>query len=280
MRDKIVLNGEIIESDEVALGVRSEGFSFGFGLFETIKFQDLKPCFFKEHLDRLKRSSDAISMKLPFSGAEILRQTKTLFEVNGVRNGIFKIVLTRTDQQDSCVLYLRDSTDPSSQGAIRLRLSSVIKSSQAFTTNNKTLNYLENLIEKRRAEEHGFDECLFINEAGYVTECATANIFVVKDGLLKTPSDECGLLSGVIRGQVLRIAREQGLRVEEGNILPGECVQADEAFVTSSGRGLVSVSEIQADYSKTFATIGSKLVVSLAEKLRLAELASLNVFEK
>ena len=42
MRDKIVLNGEIVESDEVALGVRSEGFSFGFGLFETIKFQDLK----------------------------------------------------------------------------------------------------------------------------------------------------------------------------------------------------------------------------------------------
>ena len=49
MRDKIVLNGELVESDKVALGVRSEGFSFGFGLFETIKFQDLKPCFFKEH---------------------------------------------------------------------------------------------------------------------------------------------------------------------------------------------------------------------------------------
>ena len=103
---------------------------------------------------------------------------------------------------------------------------------------------------------------------------------MVKDGLLKTPSDECGLLSGVIRGQVLSIAREQGLRVEEGNILPEECVRADEAFVTSSGRGLVSVSEIQTDYSKTFFTIGSKLVVSLAEKLRLAELASLNIFEK
>ena len=280
MRDKIVLNGEIVESNEVALGVRSEGFSFGFGLFETVKFQDLEPCFLKEHLDRLKKSSDAISMKLPFSGDEILRQAKALFEVDGVRSGIFKIVLTRTDPQDGCVLYLRDSIQPSPHGAIRLRLSPVIKSSQAFTTNNKTLNYLENLLEKRRAEEHGFDECLFTNEAGFITECATANIFVVKDGLLRTPAAECGLLSGVIRGQILRIAREQGLRVDEGNILPEECVQADEAFVTSSGRGLVSVSEIQAGYPKTFATVGSKLVVSLADKLRLAERASTNVLEK
>ncbi len=97
---------------------------------------------------------------------------------------------------------------------------------------------------------------------------------------LRTPAAECGLLSGVIRGQILRIAREQGLRVDEGNILPEECVQADEAFVTSSGRGLVSVSEIQAGYPKTFATVGSKLVVSLADKLRLAERASTNVLEK
>ncbi len=280
MRGKIVLNGEIVESDSVSLAVKSEGFSFGFGLFETIKFQELEPCFFKEHLERLRRSSDTISMKLPFSGGEILSQAKALFEVNGVRSGIFKIVLTRADQQDSCVLYLRDSIEPSSQGAIRLRLSSIIKSSQAFTTNNKTLNYIENILEKRRAEEHGYDECIFTNEMGFITECATANIFVVKDGLLRTPSAECGLLRGVIRGQVLRIAREQGLRVEEGNILPEECVEADEAFVTSSGRGLVSVSEIEAGYSRTFPTIGSKLVVSLGEKLRLAELASIDVFAK
>lgn len=280
MPNKIVLDGEIVDGDRISLGVASEGFSYGFGLFETLKFQDRRPCFLKEHIERLVESAEAISMKVPFSFDELFRQSKTLFDVNGVRNGVFKIALTRSDRQDSIVIYLRDTTESLAPAPVRLRLSSVVKSSQAFTANHKTLNYLDNLLEKSVAQQHGFDECLFANEAGFVTECATANLFIIKDGLLKTPAVECGLLKGVIRSQILRIAREQGLRTEEGNILPEECAEADEAFITSSGRGLVSVSEIWIDQSRTLSTIGSKLVRALGEQLRLAEIASMEAFDK
>ncbi len=280
MSNKIALNGEIVEGDRISLEVASEGFSFGFGLFETLKFKDRRPCFLKEHLERLVESAEAISMKVPYSLDEVFRQSKTVFDVNGVRNGVFKIVLTKSDRQGSFVIYLRDTTESLVPVPVRLRLSSVIKSSQAFTTNHKTLNYLENLLEKSVAQEHGFDECLFSNEAGYITECATANFFIIKDGVLKTPAVECGLLKGVIRSQILRIAREQGLRIEEGNLLPEECAEADEAFITSSGRGLVSVSEIWVDRSRTLPTIGSKLVRTLSEQVRLAENTSMEAFDR
>lgn len=280
MPNKIVINGEIIEGDQIPSGVSSDGFSYGFGLFETLKFRNRRPCFLKEHFERLVGSAEAISMKFPYAVDEIFRQSRTLFDVNSVRDGVYKIVFTRSDRRDNCVIYLRESTESLAPAPVRLRLSSVVKASQAFTSNNKTLNYLENLLEMRVAQQHGFDDCLFTNEAGFITECATANIFVVKEGLLKTPAAECGLLKGVIRSQVMRIAREQGWRIEEGNLLPEECAEADEAFITSSGKGLVSVSEIWIDRSRTFSATGSKLVQALGEQLRLAEVASTENFEK
>lgn len=279
MPNKIVINGEVVEDDRISLGVTSEGFSFGFGLFETLKFQNRRPCFLREHFERLVEGAQAISMKIPFSLDEIFRQSMTLFDMNGVQNGVYKIVLTKSDGRDNCVIYLRDSSDSLAPVSVRLRLSSVIKSSQAFTSNHKTLNYMENLLERKVAQQHGFDECLFINEMGFVTECATANIFILKEGLLRTPAVDCGLLKGVIRGQVLRIAREQGLRIEEGNLLPEECAEADEAFITSSGKGLVSVSEFWIDRSRTLSTVRSKLVRTLGEQLRKAEIASMEAFD-
>lgn len=279
MPDKFVLDGEIVEGTQVSLGIKSEGFSFGFGLFETLKFENQRPCFLKEHFNRLVKSAEAISMRIPFSADEIFRQSVALFEANSVKNGVYKILVSRSENENSTVVYIRDSTRSITSVPVRLRLSSVVKSSQAFTTNHKTLNYLENLLEKRLAEQHGFDECLFCNEAGFVTECGTANLFVIREDLLKTPSVDCGLLGGVIRGQVLRIARELGMRVEEGNLLPGECAEADEAFITSSGKGLVGVSEIWTGRSKIFSTINSKLVRTLDEQLRTAEIASTEIFE-
>jgi len=162
---------------------------------------------------------------------------------------------------------------------IRLRQSEVVKASQAFTSRNKTVNYLENLLEKKAAQEQGFDECFFLNEAGFVTECATANLFMIKEGALKTPSADCGLLKGVIRGQVLRIAREMGLRVEVGRLSPRELCEADEAFITSSGKGIASVSEIWVDQVYQYSVVGSKLVDTLKKNLRIAESESSKMFE-
>ncbi len=280
MSNKIIVDGNIVEEDWIPLKVSSEGFSFGFGLFETLKFQNQTPFFLREHYDRLVNSAGAISMTIPYSAEEIFNQSKVLFEANGVQSGMYKIVLARTGRGDCVVVYLRDSLEPLWPASVRLRLSPVIKSSKAFASNHKTLNYLENLLELRFAQQHGYDECLYCNESNFVTECATSNIFAFRDGLLKTPAVECGLLAGVIRGQVLRIASELGMRVEEGMLQPEECVEADELFITSSRKGIVGVSEIWTDRLKTFATVGSKLVGELGEQLRLAENASAELFNK
>ncbi len=279
MPRSIVLNGEIVEGERIPMEVASAGLSFGYGLFETIKFVNRRPCFLAEHFDRLVESAERISMDFPFSLEEVFRQSVGLFEVNGVDSGVYKIVLTQGLAKVETVLYLRDTVELVSSVSVRLRQSTVVKGSQAFTSNHKTLNYFENLLEMRAAQQHGFDECLFLNEAGLVTECATANVFLLKEGVLKTPAADCGLLKGVIRGRVLQIAGEMGLRVEEGNLLPDDFMEADEAFLTSSGKGVVSVSELWTDRLIQYPVVGSKLVRSLSERLRSAELESAMAFD-
>lgn len=277
MSVRIVYNGELVESDQISIGVKSEGLAFGFGLFETIRFLDGRPCFLREHLDRLAKSATAAAIGFPFSYNEIYRQSLTLFNANGIRDGIFKIVLVRSRDSDNLVVFIKDSGKPFENGSIRLRLSPVVKSAEAFTSKNKTLNYMENWLEKKAAQQHGFDECFFVNECGSVTECSTANLFIVKEGFLRTPTINCGLLNGVIRGQVLRIAGELGLPIESGIIRPEDCTEADEAFITNSGKGIVSISEIYVDRLRTYPSVGSKLVKGLSEELRLAEIESTQV---
>lgn len=280
MSRKAILNGELMDSETIPMGIASQGLALGFGLFETIKFQGERPCFLSEHYQRLVKSADAVSMKFPYSLEDVYRQSLALFETNAVEEGVFKILLTRTDSRDDTIVYLRDTAEMESAVPIRLRQSEVIKASQAFTSRNKTVNYLENLLEKAAAQKLGFDECFFLNEAGFVTECAMANLFIIKEGLLRTPSADCGLLKGVIRGQVLRIAREMGLRVEVGKLLPSELSEADEVFLTSSGKGISNVSEMWIDQLYRLPVVGSKLVDTLKKNLRIAEVESTKLFEE
>ncbi len=271
----MIINGERASGDQVSLGVRSETFAYGFGIFETIKFKDGKACFLREHLSRLKRAATRASLGIPFSDRELWEQSISLFEANGLVDGVFKIVVTSDGSNSAFLMFIRNVGGTHSQEPERLRISAVTKASTAFTTRHKTLNYMENLLELKAAQARGFDECVFCNERNELTECATANLFFFKEGVLKTPAQDCGLLEGVIRGRVIRIAGEMGMRVEEGAFPPEELLQADEVFISSSGKGIASVASV--DYGQTFAfpQIRSKQVARLVEALEIAESDSL-----
>lgn len=275
MQTKQIVDGILEDGERISLDVNAPGLAYGFGLFETIKFKRRRPCFFEEHCERLHRAAIAAGIEFDYTAKEMRRQALRLFEANQVDEGIFKIIVSSSGADSQVVVFLRNSGLGVANEPIRLRLSNVAKASNAFTSRHKTLNYMENRLELTAAESHGFDECLFRNEFGSVTECSMSNVFFLKDDVLKTASLECGLLDGVIRGQVLRIAEEDGLRVEEGVYRIEEFAAADEAFVSSSGKGIVSVSEIQTDRLQAFPVVASPRVRQLAERLKGMEEASL-----
>src|SRR5699024_3353596 len=79
----------------------------------------------------------------------------------------------------------------------------------------KTLNYLNNIMVKMASVQSNSDEALILNREGYVTEGSSDNVFIVKDGILKTPPIHLGVLEGITRNAIMDIAREEGYQVEE-----------------------------------------------------------------
>jgi branched-chain amino acid aminotransferase len=108
----------------------------------------------------------------------------------------------------------------------------------------KCASYAENLMILKEASDRGWDEALMFNHAGHLSEAATANVFLVKGGDVRTPSLASGCLPGVTRGVVLEVAEGLGIRCEEMDLTNHDLEMADEVFLTSSTRGVVPVTRV------------------------------------
>jgi branched-chain amino acid aminotransferase len=106
----------------------------------------------------------------------------------------------------------------------------------------KCASYAENIIALQHAAGLGFEETVFLNTAGHVCEGATANVFLVKAGILVTPSLDSGCLPGITRAVVMELAHKLGIPCEERRVWAAELDAADEMFLTSSIRGVMAVS--------------------------------------
>jgi 4-amino-4-deoxychorismate lyase len=108
----------------------------------------------------------------------------------------------------------------------------------------KTTSRAESLIGRREARSMGFDEGIFLNERGHVTEGCTTNVFWIKGEVMFTPHPRCGLLPGIVRGAVISLAPRIGLHLEECEAPLQELLSADEIFLTNSVIGAARVIEV------------------------------------
>jgi branched-chain amino acid aminotransferase len=108
----------------------------------------------------------------------------------------------------------------------------------------KSLNYLNNILARIEANRAGMDEALMLNLEGYVSEGSVDNIFIVADGVLKTPSLDCGLLEGITRAVIIEVAASKGIPCQETRLLVSDLLQAEECFLTGTGAELIPVRQI------------------------------------
>ncbi|HEV1995082.1 MAG TPA: aminotransferase class IV, partial [Candidatus Acidoferrum sp.] len=108
----------------------------------------------------------------------------------------------------------------------------------------KSISWLNNVWAVAEAVKEGFDEVVMLNERGEVAECTSANIFAVKNEKILTPPLNSGCLEGVTRGILMEIAPEAGVSVLEQALRPEDLYAADEVFISSTNRNLISVGEI------------------------------------
>jgi len=215
-------------------------------VFETFRWRAAPPAFWDRHLLRMRNGAEVLGIPFPGVG-DMERAVERAVLDSRIPDAYVKICLLSQgasafyeNPRGASILVVVRQYEPS-KAFIKARASPFRRSSSSPILKLKSLNYLENIIARREAMAQGFDEAVFLNERGEITEGSASNIFWLKDGILFTPSLECGLLPGVIRGVVIDIAKGVGIRVEEGHFDLDNLMSSQCAFFTNSLVGAVPV---------------------------------------
>ena len=252
---KVSIDGRVVGGRDAQVSVFDRGFLYGDSVFEVFRTYAGVPFAIREHLERLARSADRLMIRMPVSIEALSEEVMEAIGAAGPGESYVRVVLTRgsgplTYDPTTATVPLRViivapvSERPRElyeQGAAVVLLSASRPTDDARAAGAKASNYLANLLAVHEAHERGAHEAIVLGRRGQVLEGASSNIFLVRDGRVVTPKPEPGILVGITRAVVLQVARDQGIEVEERELLPAELYEADEAFITSSIREVMPV---------------------------------------
>ncbi|MCR6546658.1 aminotransferase class IV [Dehalobacterium formicoaceticum] len=214
--------------------ILDDGFMFGLGAFETILIKNGQAVFLCEHLKRLSSALRVLKIKQDIKGSDVL----AYIEQNNLNNTALKIMVS----EENIFFTVRDSgyKEDDFQKGMRIGISPIIRNETSPFTYLKSLNFADNIWEKRQAKESGYDEPLFLNTKGEITEGATSNIFFVKGNDLYTPDLKCGMINGIVRGYVI-----EKYDAFETIISQNEVQEFDEIFITNSLLGIMPIVQFE-----------------------------------
>lgn len=261
--DKIWKNGQLIAWKDATVHVLTHGLHYGTGAFEGIRcYQtDKGPAVFRlhDHMVRLHTSAKAIQMKIPHTVDELCAGVKEVVKVNGLDScyirpisffGVSGIGVNPMGYPvDTFIIafpfgaYLGDE---GLKNGIRVHTSSWHRASSGSVPATAKVcgDYLNSSLAIMEAKMNGFDETIMLNELHMVAEGSGENIFMVKDGKLYTPPANAGILPGITRESVMKVATDMGYAVEERNFARSELYIADELFFTGTAAEVTPIREV------------------------------------
>ena len=257
---EVHIDGKFFPKSEAKISVFDHGFLYGDGIFEGIRLYAGNVFRLDEHLERLEMSAKAICLTLPWSRQEISDIVCESCRRNNLTDGYIRLVISRgvgdlglspRNCPRPSIICIADkiSLYPAAlyTEGMRIITSPTRRiSPAALPPMIKSLNYLNNILAKIEAQQHGFHECLMLNEQGFVAECTGDNIFLVHKGCLLTPASHAGALIGITRQVSMEIARELGLEVVETNLTRYDVWNAQECFLTGTAAEVIPVIEVDA----------------------------------
>jgi branched-chain amino acid aminotransferase len=260
-------NESLLPIEKVRLSPGQAGLICGWGIFTTLRISRGEAFAYERHWRRLEKDAGIIHLPLLYTAAKVRVHLHEVIRGNKVTEGCARIYLVynsvgfwqSAEQRPPVDLMIYTAGLPEHHDVVRLALREHGRYAASPLSGVKTISWLNNVWAIAEANDEGFDEVVMLNERGEVAECTSANIFAVKDGKILTPPLSSGCLEGVTRGILLEIAPDAGLPVIEQPLLPEDLYSAEEVFISSTNRNLISVGEIAGHAIPTTGSVSARL---------------------
>lgn len=266
--DFLFYDGQILRSDKLLISPNNRSYRYGDGCFETIKVLNGKIMLADYHFERLFSSLETLRFKkLGYHSAGWLeKQILSVVEKNGhAKRARVRVTVTRGDggiydEQNHYPYFLIQSwslqtaTQELNENGLVIDIYKDARKTADLFSSIKSNNYLPYVMGALWAKENHLNDAILLNPDNRVADATIANVFIVKDGSIKTPALSEGPVNGVMRRHLLHLLRKENIPVEEGTITVDELLEAPELFLTNAIHGIKWVKQLgNSNYSNTTA---------------------------
>ncbi len=247
-------NGTLMPLQDACIPVFDHAYLYGDGVFEGIRLYNRRIFRLDEHLRRLYDGLHHLDIRGAIPYEELKQRIIDTVEVSGAENAYIRVTVSRgtgiglnpqnIDQTPNVMIAVtRLALYPPElyeTGLNVVTVSTRVPMPDSLDPRIKSIGrYVSNIQAKIEANRQGAGEGLMLNAQGYVAEATGDNLFIVRDGMLRTPHPACGILKGITRQTVIEIARDLGIPIREDWLTLHEVYTAEEAFLTGTAAEII-----------------------------------------
>ena len=262
---KIWMDGKFVDWDKANVHILTHTLHYGLGVFEGIRCYELasgSSAFFRlqEHMQRLFDSAHMFNLKIPFTAKELIKASLDLFKINKLKSGYLRPLvylgagsMGLNYQEDNLVrvslaawpwgTYLGDK---GVKNGIRAKVASFARHRPNIMLPKAKAcgNYVNSILAKKEALNGGYEEALMMDTEGYLVEASAESLFIIRDGMVRTPPMESSALKSITRDSVIAILKNEQVPLTEEKFLRDDAYIADEIFITGTAAEVCPIREL------------------------------------
>jgi len=260
---KIWMNGKLIPFKDAKVHVLTHALHYSTAVFEGIRCYNTTNgsaiCRLPEHVNRFFNSAKMYGMKMRYSKKQISNAIIKTVKTSGLKECYIRPLayygygtmgltptLNKVDVSIACWKWKMGESKAGKFSGAKCKISKWIRidSKSQPMQSKSAANYSNAALARVEALKSGYDEAIMLNNKGNVAEGSAENIFVVKNGIIKTPPLDADILNGITRDSVIQLIKKEHMKLVEKNITVNELLKADEVFMTGTAAEVKSVTKI------------------------------------
>ena len=260
---KIWMNGKLIPFKDAKVHVLTHALHYSTAVFEGIRCYNTPngSAIFRlpEHVDRFFNSAKMYGMKMRYSKKQISNAIIKTVKTSGLEECYIRPLayygygtmgltptLNKVDVSIACWKWKMGESKAGKFSGAKCKISKWIRidSKSQPMQSKSAANYSNAALARVEALKNGYDEAIMLNNKGNVAEGSAENIFVVKNGIIKTPPLDADILNGITRDSIIQLIKKEHMKLVEKNITVNELLKADEVFMTGTAAEVKSVTKI------------------------------------